>query len=487
MKTEETTIDKIEERLWQLVLLAVVVILFLALALIALTFLGLFGKSEFIILSNNAYRYSIFMAILVLLFCGYMIVCQRKLIQLSRAFFKEKEAAATLGQDVKTLSSLLEVSSSINSQQKLSDILDIITREMLTCFQADQSSLMLLDKKSKLLETKAASGEGHEFTKDALIPMGKSIAGRVVESGKPLLLNGRVDPANFPGTEEKDRRISSAMSVPLKIGEENIGVLNVNIVDRDRTFSETDLQLISIFANNAAVAIHNSTLLEKKDEHIRLETIFEQFHSPRVAQELTKKLDAQDQPTEMRAKLEMTILFADIRGFTTVMALLKLEDIMDFLDEFYNAMTKTVFNNDGSIDKFIGDEVMAFFGGPVPLENSSESGVKAAMEMLASFQALKEKFPKNSPYFEDLGIGIGVTTGEVFVGNVGSRRHYDYTVIGSAVNLARRMCSYAESNQILATKKTLTNISGMVSSEFVENVSFKGIPEPVDIYKITSV
>jgi len=218
---------------------------------------------------------------------------------------------------------------------------------------------------------------------------------------------------------------------------------------------------------------------------IRLETMFEQLHSPQVAKELIKKIDDWDQPNKIREKVEMTILFADIRGFSSIVSTLKLEDIMAFLDEFYSAMTKKVFNNEGSIDKFIGDEVMAFFGAPIALKNCSENGVKTAIEMAASFQELRDKFSRSISYFQNLGIGIGINTGEVFIGNVGSKTRYDFTVIGTAVNLARRLCSYAGSDQILTTEETLTKIPGMVLSEFVENISFKGIPEPVNLHKIT--
>ncbi len=484
MRIETGGIDKIEKRMWQLILLAIAIILLLTLTLLALQFLGFLDKTKSIIFSDHAYKYSVSLAVLVLLFCSYMITQQRKLSHITRAFLKEKETAYTLSQNVTTLRALLEVSSVINSQQRLSDILNIIAQEILVCFKADQSSIMLLDPHSKLLKTEAAFGKGSEFAKDALVPMGESVAGWVVKNDKPLLLNGQADAVEFPGTQEKNRRISSAMCVPLKIDNKSIGVLNVNLVDRDRTFSEAHLKLIGIFANNAAVAISNSMLSKEKTERVRLQTMFEQFHSPQVVEELIKKTHDWDRPNRMREKLEMTILFADIRGFGNMMTALKLEEIMTFLDEYYSAMTKTVFNNQGSIDKFIGDEVMAFFGAPIALDNSSESGIKTAVEMVNSFRDLKEQF-SGVPSFEGLGIGVGVSTGEVFVGNVGSRTRYDYTVIGSAVNLARRLCSFAESDQIITTERTIDEMDRKVSSEFVKNLSFKGILDPVNVHKIT--
>lgn len=484
MEVKEIKINKIEKKIWQLILLAVVVILYLTLALLAVQFAGFLGKAEIIVAFEKAYIYSIFLCILILLFCSYLIIQQRRLLVTTRAFVKEKEAAYRLSQNVKILSTLLEVSSVINTQQMLSDILDTIVKETVVCFQADQSSIMLFDQKSEMLKTAAVSGQGSEACKDALVPLGTGIAGRVVETGKPLLLNGEVDPSDFPGTPEKNRRISSAMCVPLEIGGKSIGALNVNLVDRDRTFHETELKLITIFANNISVAIRNALLQEESAQRVRLQTMFEQFHSPQVVKELIKRMDEEDQPATMREKVEVTILFADIRRFSEILNLLRLEDIMDFLDEYYSVMTETVFDHGGSIDKFIGDEVMAFFGAPVILKNSTESGVKTAFEMADRFQALKERFSRNSPLFEKLGIGIGVNTGEAFVGNVGSKSHYDYTVIGNAVNVARRLCSHAESAQVLATEKTVDKIYGMVSSEFISNLSLKGIAESVKVHRI---
>jgi len=217
---------------------------------------------------------------------------------------------------------------------------------------------------------------------------------------------------------------------------------------------------------------------------VRLEGMLGQLHSPQVAKELIRKIDKWDQPHKTREKVKMTILFADIRGFSDMVSALELEEIVQFLDEFYDSMAKTVFCNEGSIDKFIGDEVMAFFGAPIALKNSSENGVKTAIEMVDSFQKLKEQFSKFSSYFERLGIGIGINTGYMFIGNVGSKNHYDYTVIGNAVNLARRLCSHAGPGEILTTKETLSEICEQVASEFVDDITFKGIPKPVNVYKI---
>lgn len=478
------SIEKIERRIWQLMLMAIIVILLLTLTLLAIQFVGFIGESKKILSFEGPYKYSIFLFILVLLFCAYMIINQRKFLQISKAFFKEKEAADILSRNVKTLSSLLEVSSSINSKQKLSDILTTISREILTCFDADQSSVMLIDQASGLLKTQAASGKGAEYATDAMVPMGESVAGWVLKNDKALLLNGQVNPSDFPGTPIKGRVINSALCIPLKIGKKGIGVLNVNVVGRDNRFSETDLKLLTIFGNSASVAIHNAMLLGERTRRIQLQSLFEQYHSPQVVQKLIKQTGSLDPRPKIREKMELTVLFADIREFTSLLSTINVEDLVDFLDLFYSAMTKAVFDNDGTLDKFIGDEVMAFFGAPLSLENPADNAFKTAKEMLVLFHELKEKIGKNSSSFEKIGIGIGINTGEVFIGTVGSEKRYEYTVIGDAVNLAHRLCSYAAPDQILTTDKTISKMNGAISSAFLKDISFKGITEAVHVYTV---
>jgi len=259
--------------------------------------------------------------------------------------------------------------------------------------------------------------------------------------------------------------------------ERNDVIINVSNALRRR-----DLEL----ANRKYREQLESMVADRTSFLIRLETLLEQLHSPQVAKELIRKIDASEEPSKIREKVDMTILFADIRGFSSMVSTLDLEQIADFLDEFYSTMATPVFNHEGSIDKFIGDEVMAYFGAPIFLENSPANGLKAALEMVHSFQELREKHAGKNACFQDLGIGVGLNCGEVFIGNVGSKQRYDYTVLGTTVNLARRLCSHAGSDQILTTENTLSGLSEMVRSEYLEDFFFKGIPDSVPIYRAFS-
>lgn len=272
MEAGNLTIEKIEKTMWQIVLLAVVVILYLTLLLLGLQYMKLFDESEILLLSNNITKYSLCVSILVLLFCGYIIVHHRRLIKVSKAFYLEKRSSRVLSRDNEILRSLLEVSSSINSKQSLTDILNIIVKETSNAFQADYSSIMLFDKNLKILKAGASFGKGNEHTENAQVRIGESVAGLVFEKGEPLLINGHADHTEFTGLHKKHRSISSSLCVPLKISKKSIGVINVNLLDEGRTFSVDDLKLTTFFANNAAVAIENARLYEKiKEFNLKLE------------------------------------------------------------------------------------------------------------------------------------------------------------------------------------------------------------------------
>jgi hypothetical protein len=160
MESQDESIREIENRMWQLILLAVVVILYLTLSLLTIPVLSFLAKSHGILPSEDAYKLSIFLSVPILLFCGHMIVQHRNVVTLSRELTNADEMARDLNRDVMTLSAFLEVSSSINSQKRLSDILKVITREMLRSFGAHHASIMLVERQKKILQTQSLYWRG---------------------------------------------------------------------------------------------------------------------------------------------------------------------------------------------------------------------------------------------------------------------------------------------------------------------------------------
>jgi adenylate cyclase len=397
---------------------------------------------------------------------------------------KEKNKRLKLSHDVEILSTLLNVSSAINSYENLHTILTMVVREMVSCFKADNCSIMLYDKVKNKLKTFASYGRFADKAKNAEMPWGEGVAGSVLKSGDPVLIQGAVKPDLFPGTPDKGGRIHSAMCVPLKSGTQNVGVINLNICNAQAAFSDSHLLLLSVLANNAAMSIRNAMLNQEKAKRKRIEGAFEKLHSPSVLDYLTKRINTCKEPRELRTKTEICVLFGDLRGFSALMANLDIGTCADFLDEFYGIMNEVVVRQDGYVDKFIGDEVMAIFHSTESVQAASISSIRAARRMITAFDTLKRKFVQKFPIFASLGLGIGLNAGQVFIGGIGSSKRMDYTVLGTPINLARRLCSYADSDQIMVTRQLSESIGRKINFKPVEYVYLVGFCDPVEVCQV---
>ena len=182
---------------------------------------------------------------------------------------------------------------------------------------------------------------------------------------------------------------------------------------------------------------------------------------------------------------EVTILFADIRSFTSMSERMPVEEIVSMLNIFFSAMVDVIFRHNGVLDKFIGDEIMAIFGPPFS-ENTSpcSNAVKAAIEM----QKGAETIMQSRKYLgrETFEIGIGINTGDVILGNVGSRNRMDYTVIGDSVNTAARLQAVAKGGEIIIGAKTYEKIKDQFSVKKGGKIKLKNKKKPVVYYKVSS-
>ena len=186
-------------------------------------------------------------------------------------------------------------------------------------------------------------------------------------------------------------------------------------------------------------------------------------------------------------KAEVTVLFSDIRGFTSMSEKMSAEEVTEILNEYFSEMEPIVKKYNGIINKFIGDAIMAIFGEPIQDENHASNAVKCGYEMLKKVEELDKKWEnEGKPKIE---IGIGINTGEAFVGNIGSENRMEYTVIGDTVNLASRLESY---NKTFNSKMLISSTTYDVSKEIIEarkisDVEVRGKAEKLDVYEVLSV
>jgi signal transduction histidine kinase/CheY-like chemotaxis protein len=290
-------LENIEKRDWQLWILTIVFIAILCSFIAALVFYS--DVKEIFQDTLTDFSFNIlFIGFLglSLLFLSYIVTKELFIKKLRHNLSKEQVQLAERENQFRKLKALFEISCLVSSQVELNQIFNAITENIVHCLGADQSSLMLFNPSIQKLRCESAFGLSRELIVGKEVNLGKSVAGWVMEHNQPLLLNKGVNGYDFSNLVEKSRVITSALCVPLRIKGDAKGVLNVNIIDREKKFDEVDLQLLSIFAESATIAIEKASLLaelkQKANELIeseRLRTIGEL--SGGIAHELNNLLN----------------------------------------------------------------------------------------------------------------------------------------------------------------------------------------------------
>ncbi len=211
--------------------------------------------------------------------------------------------------------------------------------------------------------------------------------------------------------------------------------------------------------------------------------VFKQYMAPQIVEEISKKKDFK---VELGGeKRHIAVLFVDIRGFTTMSEVLKPEEVVEILNEYLSLTTNSIFQNSGTLDKFVGDATMAVFNAPLDLEDYVYKAVKAAWDMKAGSVALAEKF--EARFGRSVAFGIGVNCGDAVVGNIGCEYRMDYTAIGDTVNTAARLESNAKRGQILISQEVYDRVKDRVQVTPIGEIPLKGKEQGVFIYQVDHV
>jgi PAS domain S-box-containing protein len=181
---------------------------------------------------------------------------------------------------------------------------------------------------------------------------------------------------------------------------------------------------------------------------------------------------------------EVTVLFADIRGFTSLSESRSPQDIVELLNRYFDLIIDVVFRYNGTVDKIVGDEIMVLFGAPFPQADDTERAIRCAVEMLAELEKFNTACAENGQ--APIRIGIGLNRGNVISGNIGSSKHMDYTVIGDAVNLASRLVDNAAPGQILLTRSVARQLGDRFPCHRIGEITVKGKRDPVEVFEIAS-
>jgi adenylate cyclase len=274
--------------------------------------------------------------------------------------------------------------------------------------------------------------------------------------------------------------IRSAMCVPILHNNNLYGILHLDTQDTTGAFTEKDLQLLTGIANQAAVSLENALLARKLEEEAASRAKFQRFLSPSLVEQVISGKLALKPGGELR---ECTVLFSDIRGYTSIAEKYEAQDVVAMLNEYFELLVDVVFKHEGTLDKYIGDSVMAVWGAPVHQPDAAIRAVSAALEMrevLARWNREREAQGR-VPIFT----GFGIDTGQVVAGNLGSSKTMEYTVIGDSVNLASRLTNLAQTDQIIISANTLDKVRDYVMTEALPATKIKGKEETIPLYNVT--
>ena len=369
----------------------------------------------------------------------------------------------------KEITLLYDVGDKIGACLDSNEVAGLIIDETKKVIKADNVSLMLLDGNSGELAILEAWGE--EARQKLRMKKKEGIAGSVVASGTAEIVNDVAADSRFIVSEKK---IHSLLCAPLKVKDRTIGVLNVSSRD-PHSYTSGDIKMATVLAYQAAMSIENVR------NRIVRET-FGRYLSDEIVHSILETPGGMNFGGEQRT---VTIIMTDLRGFTSIGEKLPAEDVVGMINIYLEVMTETILKYNGTIDEFIGDAILVIFGAPIRRDDDAIRAVACAVEMQ---QAMAEVNRRNREAgYPEVVMGIGINTGRVVVGNIGSKRRAKYGVVGRNVNLASRIESYTVGGQILASRATIEACGPILRIDHSMEVMPKGLNRPINVYEIGGI
>lgn len=309
----------------------------------------------------------------------------------------------------------------------------------------------------------------------------KTIAFKAIREKVAILSSNTQDDSRFNGAQSIIMYgIRSAVSVPVWTKNAIYGLIYIDTTEFDHMFEEKDLEILTLIANFTGLTLEGINNLKKLEMEKKLRARLERYHSPAV---VTRIMDTQGSTTmELMAyrETEASVFFMDIVGFTSRVEKMNAVEIGVFLNSFFTEMTDVVFTYHGTLDKYIGDCIMAVFGVPFEINNHAELSIMAALDMM-------EKLAERNSHLKEadrIQVRIGINSGKLVAGDFGSHKRLDYTVLGNTVNIASRLESIAGSNEIVVSGATYEMTRDKFEFQPLGTKDLKGLTVPVAIYKV---
>ncbi|MEK6325409.1 MAG: adenylate/guanylate cyclase domain-containing protein [Acidobacteriota bacterium] len=391
------------------------------------------------------------------------------------------EYVEVLRKKAETLARIYELNQMLGSDFSQEDIFKKVSEMVFRLTLADRFLVLLKDAGTGELAIVAAEFRNQDNRPAGeQITISRTVVDQVMADRVSLLSYDTLSDERFVQAKSiVMQNISSVMCAPLLSKSDVLGVIYVDCREAMKLLREDDLDLLNAVAAETSIAVDNASTHKRLVKEELARATYRRFMPPHVVDEIFAN------PSALilgGTTCCVTALFSDIRGFTSMAENLTPQIVVQILNEYFADMTPIVFEHHGLLDKFMGDGLMALFGVPLPTEDAATNAVAAAIAMQRRMMMVNNDL--RALGLSEIAIGIGINTGDVTVGYIGSRERTDYTAIGDTVNLAARLEKQAHAGQIIISRFTLEAIGDKFPLRPCDQIRVKGKQEPVQIYEV---
>ncbi|MFC1745974.1 adenylate/guanylate cyclase domain-containing protein, partial [Candidatus Riflebacteria bacterium] len=404
--------------------------------------------------------------------------------QKSQLFVKEFSNDPRISKLIKRFQIIQDVSNFLRTTLEIDQLLNQIMMQLFKVLNCDTGYILVIDPKNlQKIQWHLAYEKGVLAKNLEEKFYSKTLVNHVLENKTGIIFDLDEGSDVNLAVSIMNLSIKTAICCPIYTEEKVFGVIYLDNKRGGNKFEEDDLELMMSIAGIAGVAIENIQLYKKLHTEELIRNNLKRFVSPNIADQIVQE-EGLGKFHLGSEKKNISILFADIRGFTVISENLSSMDVVNLLNKYFKAMCEIIFANGGTLDKFMGDCIMVLFGAPFPIDNQEERAVKTAMMMRDETQKLMPIWTAEGlPQFS---VGIGIHCGEAVVGSIGTDTRMEYTAIGDNVNIASRLCSHAAKEQILISEELFNKVKAHFSTNPLEPIKVKGKSLALKVHEILS-
>lgn len=379
--------------------------------------------------------------------------------------------------DAVALQLVFKVTETLAAAASLDDFLGDMTDSLFAASRAKAVVILLPDEQTGQLMPRVVKNR----RQDESVELSRTIIEQAIRSRSAVASEDASSDERFSSGDSVLRfDLKAVLAVPMTRKDDVIGLVYLT---RDLPFQNTEVDLVGALAHLIAMGLDRAKLEEEKEKEEQNRRTLERFHAPDVVRRLMMQEQNEGKGLFLES-MTATILFCDLSGFTNFCENHDPETVGRILNLYLGCMTEIVFGYGGTVDKYIGDAIMCIFGAPFQSEDDALRAVKCAIKMRTRFAEMLTELDREID--EPLQVHIGINTGPVVAGTVGSTLRMEYTALGDAVNVAARLESVAQPGQIVIGSSTAALVRDVISIESMGAVNLKGRDEAVEIFQIPS-